>query len=144
MPRRAGMRCFRWPAHGTVDRARTTIHPNRPQPILYASSSPPITLCCPHPPANNWINGTIPDDLANLTRLRRLGLGTNFLSGTIGDWVGGLVGLEVLELGANSGVNPPDPVTGEELAGIVGTVPQGVAQLTKLVELNLQVRGAGG
>ncbi|KIZ04553.1 hypothetical protein MNEG_3403 [Monoraphidium neglectum] len=98
--------------------------------------------------ANNWINGTIPDDLAKLTRLRRLGLGTNFLSGTIGDWVGGLVGLEVLELGANSGVNPPDPVTGEELAGIVGTVPQGVAQLTKLVELNLQpvcmVEGGSG
>jgi hypothetical protein len=87
------------------------------------------------------VYGTIPDSLAALRELRRLELGTNFLSGTMGRWLSDLIHLEVLGLGANSGDNPPDPRTGEVVTGLTGTIPAGFSKLTKLVELNLQVRG---
>jgi hypothetical protein len=90
--------------------------------------------------ANNWIVGTIPSELAALKKLRRLELGTNFLQGTIGAWVGGLRLLEVLSLGANGGVNPPEEEGGEEVEGLTGPVPDTLTRLTKLVELDLQVR----
>jgi hypothetical protein len=53
--------------------------------------------------------------------------------------VADLIDLEVLSLGANTGDNPPDPETGEVLAGLVGTIPSGLSNLQKLVELDLQV-----
>jgi hypothetical protein len=100
--------------------------------------SPPLVL--PHrAPANTWIGGRIPDELAALKKLRRLELGANFHWGTVGAWVADLIDLEVLSLGANSGDNPPDPETGEVMAGLVGTIPSGLSNLQKLVELDLQV-----
>lgn len=97
------------------------------------------------------MSGTIPPELAALKQLTSLELGTNFLQGTLGDWVGGLSRLEVLNLGSNLGVNAPDPATGEEPPGITGTIPASLANLTRLVELDLQVararsrgRGAAG
>jgi len=120
---------------GAVGRAGFVfLSPRCPALIIAPPSTPPNTHT-----ANNWINGTIPDSLAALTKLHNLELGTNFLSGTVGDWVGDLVQLEVFSLGANSGLNAADEETGEELAGIIGTIPRGLGRLTNLVELDLQV-----
>jgi hypothetical protein len=60
----------------------------------------------------------------------------------VGAWVGELRDLSVLSLGANSGENPPDPKAGEAQSGLVGTIPPGLSNLDKLVELDLQVRRA--
>lgn len=93
--------------------------------------------------ANNWLSGTIPPELGRLKRLQRLELGTNFFQGTIGPWLGDLTELTVLGLGANGGIN--EAAEGEEeLAGIIGPIPQSLGNLTHLVELDLQTNSLTG
>lgn len=86
------------------------------------------------------MSGTIPAELANLARLKQLQLGINFMQGTIGDWIGSLANLEVLSVGANAGVNEAN-ADGDELTGIIGTIPRTISKLKHLVELDFQVRG---
>jgi hypothetical protein len=58
---------------------------------------------------------------------------------TPGDWIGDLTDLEVLTLGANGGVNEGEGA-GPSSSGLMGTLPEGLSSLTKLVELDLQAR----
>jgi hypothetical protein len=57
-----------------------------------------------------------------------------------GDWIGDLTDLEVLTLGANGGVNEEK---GADSSGFMGTLPEGLSSLNKLVELDLQARARG-
>jgi hypothetical protein len=79
--------------------------------------------------ANNWINGTLPAWVAELTELRVLNLGSN---------QGGNVG----KAGAGgAGAGEEDE---EGMLGLLGSIPKGLNRLTKLRELNLEANSLTG
>jgi hypothetical protein len=70
--------------------------------------------------ANNWINGTLPTWLPELTELR------------------------VLNLGSNQGGNEASDDSQEEMLGLLGSIPKGLQKLAKLRELNLEANSLTG
>jgi hypothetical protein len=72
--------------------------------------------------ANNWINGTLPTWLAELTELRVLNLGSN--------------------QGGNAASSSSD--SDEEMLGLLGSIPKGLQKLVKLRELNLEANSLTG
>jgi Leucine-rich repeat (LRR) protein len=78
------------------------------------------------PPANNWLSGTLPSSLQQLTNLRKLTLGANFLSGPLPQWLGELRSLKELRLGANMGTGT------DGSRGFNGTLHASLGQLAKL------------
>lgn len=76
--------------------------------------------------ANNWINGTLPAWVAELTELRVLNLGSNQGGNvrTAGDGAGG--------------------EEEEVMLGLLGSIPKGLNRLTKLRELNLEANSLTG
>ena len=90
------------------------------------------------PAGNNWLDGTIPQSVANLKKLTVLGLGINFLQGTLPSWLFTLRQLRRINLGANGGVNPG----GKE--GLVGSIPAAIGRLEQLEELNMETNALTG
>lgn len=76
--------------------------------------------------ANNWINGTLPAWVAELTELRVLNLGSNQGGNIRSAWDGG------------GGEDE------EGMLGLLGSIPKGLNRLTKLRELNLEANSLTG
>ena len=77
----------------------------------------------------NRLNGTIPSELANLSRLRKIWLFTNQLSGEIPATLGSLPELQKLKLSGNR---------------LSGNIPEILSNLSELQELNLRVNQLSG
>lgn len=87
------------------------------------------------PPANNWLSGTLPSSLRQLTKLRKLALGANFLTGPLPQWLGELKSLKELRLGANLGTG----TNGSR--GFFGTLHASLGQLAKLQVRQMHTQG---
>ena len=77
----------------------------------------------------NRLTGSVPSELGGLTNLERLGLYENRLQGSIPSWIGNLTNLEFLYLG-NSGLS--------------GSIPSWLGNLTRLTTLSLRNMGLTG
>lgn len=95
------------------------------------------------------MSGTIPDGLRRLRKVMLINLANNWLNGTLPAWIADLAELRVLNLGSNQGGNEGRNVTSggddeEEMLGLLGSIPKGFSQLTKLRELNLEANSLTG
>ncbi|TXG54029.1 hypothetical protein EZV62_019285 [Acer yangbiense] len=103
--------------------------------------------------SNNNINGTIPQELTQLTQLLYLNLSSNLLSGKIPFTIGGLFNLETLDLSNNNigGLIPTELRNCSNLNTLAlnnniinGTIPSQLGDMPSLYYLNLSHNNLSG
>jgi Leucine-rich repeat (LRR) protein len=103
-------------------------------------------------PENN-LDGTLPEELGNLTYLKELSLNDNKLTGSIPTTFGNLTALTTLDMGANALTgNIPKELGNLESLSVIGlsrnklsgTIPTELGNLSQLTQLNLEENELSG
>eukprot|EP00775_Hariotina_reticulata_P005596 gene5596-5834_t len=88
--------------------------------------------------SKNMLHGTLPETLRNLRNLQSLSLDRNLFYGTIPAWLGELKALRGLSMSGLQGRNPNGHL------GLIGTLPNSIANLTNLKMISLGANSLTG